>query len=120
MASQHRKYRGYESQRLVAEYLQEHGFPFASSTGAGRSGSDVIGTIGIDWEVKARRGFNPLAAMKQLTERAEDGVIPVAVLRPDGMGASSVSSWPVVMPLFIATWLLREAGYGEPNPGGVS
>ena len=37
MTSQSRKHRGYRSQKVVAMYLAENGFPFAESTGAGRS-----------------------------------------------------------------------------------
>ena len=51
-----RKQRGYDSQRLVANYLRDNGFPHAEPVGAGRTGSDVTGTDGLDWEVKARRG----------------------------------------------------------------
>ena len=44
MPSQSRKHRGYRTQKLVAEYLAKRGFPFAESTGAGRSGTDITGT----------------------------------------------------------------------------
>jgi hypothetical protein len=64
MPSQSRKHRGYKSQKIVANYLVANGWPYAESTGAGRSGTDVTGTIGIDWEVKARTGFNPLCSYK--------------------------------------------------------
>ena len=115
--SQHRKHRGYASQRILAKYLADHGFPYAESTGAGRSGSDVTGTKGIDWEVKARRGFPVTEAMKQMKERVRQGEIPIAVLRADGMGPESIANWPAIMPLEVAVWLLREAGYGNPNEG---
>ena len=68
MPSQSRKHRGYRSQKVLAMYLAENGFPFAESTGAGRSGSDITGCIGVDWEVKARTGFNPSSAITQLKE----------------------------------------------------
>ena len=54
MPSQSRKHRGYRSQKVLANYLVDNGFPFAESTGAGRSGSDITGCVGIDFEVKAR------------------------------------------------------------------
>lgn len=69
MPSQSRKHRGYRSQKVLANYLTNNGFPFAESTGAGRSGSDITGCVGIDFEVKARTGFNPAAAIKQLKDR---------------------------------------------------
>ena len=107
-----RKQRGYDSQRLVAGYLQSNGFPFAESTGAGRSGTDITGCPGIDIEVKARRGLNLLSIIKQLDER-EAGLVGVGVIRPDGMGPATVGSWPTVMTLAQQVRLLRLAGYGE-------
>lgn len=47
MPSQSRKYRGYASQSTVAAYLAANGWPFAQSTGAGRSGTDITGTPGL-------------------------------------------------------------------------
>jgi len=52
--TQSRKHRGYRSQKVVAQYLAANGFPYAESTGAGRQGSDITGTVGIDWVIKAR------------------------------------------------------------------
>jgi len=115
MPSQSRKHRGYRSQKVLAMYLAENGFPFAESAGAGRSGSDVTGTIGIDWEVKARTGFNPTAAIKQLKERHNGKDLPVAVLRLNGQGEANIGEWVTLLRLEDFVHLLREAGYGEPN-----
>lgn len=111
--SQHRKHRGYATQRIVADYLREHGWPYAMPAGAGRPGSDVVGVLDLDVEVKARRGFDPLAAMRQQEERAVDDVMPFAVLRMDGQGEASIGAWPVVIRLDLFIDLLREAGYGS-------
>jgi len=94
--SQSRKHRGYRSQKVLALYLAENGFPFAESTGAGRSGSDVTGTVGIDWEVKARTGFNPAAAIAQLKDRKKDD-LGIVVLRLNGQGEKSVGVWVSLM-----------------------
>jgi hypothetical protein len=118
--SQHRKHRGYATQKIVANYLAAHGWPFAESAGAGRQGTDVTGTVGIDWEVKARRGFPVTEAMNQAAERIADGIIPVAVLRPDGFGPASIEKWPAIVPLKILVELLRDAGYGDPRTEGES
>lgn len=115
--SQHRKQRGYDSQRIVAEYLRGHGFPFAESTGAGRSGSDVTGTPGLDWEVKARRNLNLVGLIDQLNERRLPGRLALGVVRPDGRGPATVADWPAVMPLQDLVVLVREAGYGHPMFG---
>ena len=110
--SQSRKHRGYRSQKVLALYLAENGFPFAESTGAGRSGSDVTGTVGIDWEVKARTGFNPAAAIAQLRDRKKDD-LGIVVLRLNGQGEKSVGDWVSLMRTEDLVWLLREAGYGD-------
>lgn len=112
--SQHRKHRGYATQRIVANYLAQHGFPYAESTGAGRQGSDVTGCPGIDWEIKARRGLVISELMKQLSER-QGHLLGVGVIRPDGMGEASIEDWPAVLRLADLVELLRGNGYGEPN-----
>lgn len=111
----HRIARGYESQRIVAEYFREHGFPYAQPAGSGRSGTDITGLIGVDVEVKARRGIQVSAAMKQLRERAQEGLLPVAVLRLDGQGPSHIDDWPAIVPLSVLLDLLRAAGYDKPK-----
>ena len=112
--SQHRKHRGYESQRIVARYLEDNGFPYAESTGAGRAGTDITCTPGIDWEVKARRGLVISELVRQLNNRAEEGLLGVGVIRPDGMGETTIAMWPAVICLADLVALLRAAGYGLP------
>ena len=113
--SQHRKHRGYATQRILAAYLHEHGFPFAEPVGAGRTGSDITGTIGIDWEIKARARFNPKETIDQLLERSNGKDLPIAVMRLNGQGEASISSWVAMLTLQDLVVLLREAGYGEPQ-----
>jgi hypothetical protein len=113
MPSQSRKHRGYKSQKILAEFLVKHGWIYAESAGAGRSGTDVTGTIGIDWEVKARRDFNPSAAIKQLKERHNGKDLPVAVLRLNGQGEANIGEWPVILRLEDFVNLLKEAGYAD-------
>lgn len=110
--SQSRKHRGYKTQDLVAKYLASHGFPYAMSAGAGREGSDITGTPGIDWEVKARTKFDPMGTMKQQANRVSDE-LPIAVMRLNGQGENSVGSFCVVMRFDELVLLLRKAGYGE-------
>lgn len=96
----------------MAQYLAERGWPYAESTGAGRYGSDVTGVPDLDIEVKARRGFDPGAAMRQQVRRFS-GALPFAVLRLDGQGEKSIAEWPVVIRLDLFVGLLRAAGYGD-------
>ena len=112
--TQSRKHRGYNTQRIVADYFTANGWPYAEPVGAGRPGSDITGMPGLDVEVKARRGFDPLAAMRQQEERGAFTDVAFAVLRMDGQGPAVIGSWPVVIRLDTFTELLRAAGYGEP------
>ena len=110
--TQHRKHRGYATQRIVAAYLATRGWPHAYAIGAGEAGDDIQGTLDIAVEVKARTGFSPLAAIKQMQARRRPGALPFAVLRMDGTGEATVDDWPVVMRLEDVVALLRAAGYG--------
>ncbi len=76
--------RGRRTQDVVAEYLRTW-FPWARSTPASVPGPDILETPGLTIEVKARRGFNPRAALLQ-ADRNAGQTIPVAVLRLDGQG----------------------------------
>ena len=83
MASQHRKYRGFATERLVADYLSSV-WEFAS-VGRGR-GKDVQ-NVPFDCEVKARAGFNPKAVLAQIKARTViSGELGFAVLRLNGQG----------------------------------
>lgn len=111
--SQSRKHRGYRSQKVVAEFLAQNGFPYAESAGAGRSGADITGVGKIDFEVKARNGFQAKATLRQMAERAQDGILPVAVLRLNGQGEQSIGEWAAVLPFSVLVELLRKAGYDK-------
>lgn len=111
MPSQSRKHRGLRSQKVVAEYLKVNGWPYAESTGAGRSGSDVTGVPGLALEVKARAGFDPMAWVRQA---AANPGLPMVAFRPNGMGETTVGSWPCIVRLADLVQLLRAAGYGGP------
>ena len=45
--------------------------------------TDILGILKIDIEVKARRGLDLTGALNQQADRAVDGVLPVAIIRPD-------------------------------------
>lgn len=113
--SQSRKHRGLRSQKVVAEWFRDSGFPFAESAGAGRSGSDVTGVPGLKIEVKARRAFSPLAWLRQAESDPNTG-LPFVVFRCDGQGEANVGEWGVLVRLDRFTDVLKEAGY---FPDGV-
>lgn len=86
MASQHRKHRGFRTERVVAQYLSTV-WQFAS-VGRG-NGKDVV-NVPFDVEVKARKGFNPLEYIRQYKARtALSGELGFAVLRLNGQGESA-------------------------------
>jgi hypothetical protein len=93
--SQHRKHRGYKTQKIVADYFKANGWEYAESTGAGRSGSDVTG-IPFDVEVKARSQLSLPGLMRQLKERR---VLKLGfgVCRLNGQGEASVGDFVAIM-----------------------
>lgn len=111
--TQSRKHRGYRSQKVVADWFVSKGWLFAESAGAGRSGNDITGVPGLRIEVKARRGFNPLAWLRQVRAGAEtwNHGVPFVVFRCDGQGEANVGEWGVLLRLDDMTELLKEAGY---------
>ena len=109
--SQHRKARGMRTQLLVADYMKAHGWPFATSAGAGRQGSDVLNVLDCAVEVKARANLNPLAWVKQ-AEAAADGRLPFAVARMNGQGEHP-EQWVAFLRFGDLIDLLRQAGYGD-------
>lgn len=111
--SQHRKARGMRTQLLVADYLKDHGWPHATSAGAGRAGVDVLNTPDIAVEVKARTDLSPLAWVRQ-AEKEADGRLPFAVFRPNGMGEHP-GQFLAMLRLSDLVKLLQEAGYGDPD-----
>jgi hypothetical protein len=85
MASQHRKHRGFRTERVVAQYLSTvwHG----ATVGRG-SGKDILG-VPFDCEVKARKAFQPLSYLAQLKARTSvSGELGFAVMRLNGQGES--------------------------------
>ena len=109
--TQSRKHRGYATQRILAQYLRENGFDHAQPVGAGRAGSDITGTEGVDWEVKARAKFDPKGTMNQLAERKQLDQLPIAVLRLNGQGEASVGNWCAILTLADLVDLLKRLGY---------
>jgi hypothetical protein len=113
MARNYRKERGRATEHLVAEAFAADGWPHAEATGAGSPGRDIKGVLGVAVEVKARRAFAPLPALRQVIGYA-GGDVPVVVMRPDGCGPATVDDWPAFLPFGVLRQLLRQAGYGEP------
>lgn len=106
-----RKSRGAETELRFAEHLTTHGWPWAQVRRG--AGTDITGTPGLAWELKARRGFTPLAWLRQV--RAHQAGLPIAVIRPDGLGPAHIDEWCALMRISDLIQLLHAAGYGTPN-----
>jgi len=85
MASQHRKHRGFRTERVVAQYLST---VWSGATVGRGSGKDILG-VPFDCEVKARKAFQPLSYLAQLKARtSKSGELGFAVMRLNGQGES--------------------------------
>ena len=109
MASQHRKIRGYKTQRNVAQYLKEQGWNHAYSIGAGQQGSDIQG-LPFDVEVKARKALDLGATVKQIKTRSKG--LGFAVARLNGQG-DDASKYIAFMDLETLVKLLKQAGWDK-------
>ena len=112
--SQHRKRRGYRTQKVVADWLRENGWPHATSTGAGRQGADVENVPDLAIEIKARADFAPVAWVKQARASA-DGRLPLVLYRANGQG-EKVEDYLAIVRLGDLLPLLHGSGYGDPDP----
>jgi hypothetical protein len=115
MASQHRKHRGYATERLVASYLQQW-WPSAS-VGRGQ-GKDCL-NVPFDIEVKARNSLDIKGTLRQIKARtSKSGELGFACFRLNGQGEASVEEFVCMLPLGDLVELLRKAGY-EKIPGDI-
>lgn len=80
----HRKHRGYRTQKVIAEYLKQW-WAYADTAGAGRQGEDILNIPTVSIEVKARADFQPLAWIKQAEANA-NGKLPMVIMRCNGQG----------------------------------
>ena len=111
MPSQHRKHRGYRTEKVVANYLSQW-WPHALANGAGRSGNDVTG-IPFNLEIKARSAFQPKAWIDQVSKRSDvSGDLPVVICRMNGQGEDA-ERYLAFMRVGDLVNLLLAAGYGD-------
>lgn len=115
--------RGLVLQNALARYLSAW-WPHAESAGAGRQGTDILGTPGVVWECKTAREFRPLEWCRQAKRHAlrdcdctqpqpctHQTDVSVTVYWPDGLGEKSAGQAIAMMPLADMIDLLFEAGY---------
>lgn len=116
--------RGNRLQNALAAYLTRW-WEHAESAGAGRNGTDVLGTPGVVWEAKTavdfKRDFRPAAWVKQAVGHADGAPlmwhgepalpVPVVVYFPPGIGEQNTANSLAIMPLHVLMRLLEEAEY---------
>ena len=84
LMANHRKHRGYRTQKVIADYLKQF-WAYADTAGAGRQGEDILNIPTVSIEVKARADFQPLAWIKQAEANA-NGKLPMVIMRCNGQG----------------------------------
>ena len=113
MASQHRRARGFRTERVVSQYLSTV-WPNAC-VGRG-SGKDIV-NVPFDCEVKARSGFQPLAYMKQLKARTEkSGELGFGVLRLSGQGEDAAEYCAIIRMADLLPLLILKYGHLDKEP----
>jgi hypothetical protein len=109
-----RRRKGHAAEAAVAQYLAANGFSHAERRGGGFGGSDIVGTPGISWEVKAQAGAR-LATWADQTEAARAAAGDVyGILIAKRAGTTDVGRWLAVLPMAQFMALLAEAGWTAP------
>lgn len=104
------------AEQAVAKYLRENGYALATTHRAalGRNGShqeaDIVGVPGVAIEVKARRSLDIPASLRQASNAAVGGQVPLVVAKPVGVGLEQVAYWPCFMYLRHLVPLLPREG----------
>jgi hypothetical protein len=113
MASQHRKHRGFRTERVVAEYLSTQWQ--GACVGRG-SGKDIV-NVPFDVEVKARAGFQPMAYLKQLKARTSiSGELGFGVIRLNGQGEDAAEYACVIRLADLLPLLILKYGHLDKEP----
>ena len=109
MPSQSRKYRGFRTERVIADYLQQW---WGGATVGRGAGKDIV-NIPIDIEIKARSDFNPLEWLRQSRKRTEKNhELNVVVCRMNGQGEDA-AEYLSFLKFSDLVQLLIKAGYGN-------
>lgn len=109
MPSQHRKHRGFRTERVIATYLQQ----WWSGAAVGRGNGKDIVNVPMDIEVKARADFKPLEWLRQSRKRTEKNQeLNLVVCRMNGQGEDA-AEYLAFLPFSDLVQLLIKAGYGN-------
>jgi len=105
--SQSRKYRGFRTERVVAEYLRR--WWEGASVGRG-NGRDLV-NVPFDIEIKARTGLDVSGTLRQIeTRTAKSGLLGFACFRLNGQGEQA-ENYVAMLRFGDLVELLVAAGY---------
>jgi hypothetical protein len=105
--SQSRKYRGFRTERVVAEYLKR--WWEGASVGRG-NGRDLV-NVPFDIEIKARTGLDVSGTLRQIeTRTAKSGLLGFACFRLNGQGEQA-ENYVAMLRFGDLVELLVAAGY---------
>ena len=107
--SQSRKYRGFRTERVVADYLRRWWEGAQVGRGAGR---DIL-NVPFDCEVKSRSALDIRGTLRQIeTRTAESGLLGFSCFRLNGQGEKA-EDYVAMLRLGDLVQLLRDAGYED-------
>ena len=113
MASQHRKHRGFRTERVVAQYLST---VWEGATVGRGSGKDIV-NVPFDCEVKSRSSFQPLSYLKQLKARTDKtGELGFGVLRLNGQGEDAAEYCAIIRLADLLPLLILKYGHLDKEP----
>ena len=105
--SQSRKYRGFRTERVVADYLRRW---WEGATVGRGSGRDIL-NVPFDCEVKARTGLDVVGTLRQIEIRtAQSGLLGFACFRLNGQGETA-QDYVAMLRFGDLVELLLAAGY---------
>lgn len=111
-----RRRKGVVQELAAAKYLAANGMPHAERRGGGFGGSDIVGTPGITWEVKAQAGARLATWVDQAQEVRAKAGDTYRMLIAKRAGTTDVGRWHAVLPMAQFMALLAEAGWTAPDP----
>ena len=109
----HRRARGFRTERVVAQYLST---VWQGATVGRGSGKDIV-NVPFDCEVKSRSSFQPLSYLKQLKARTDKtGELGFGVLRLNGQGEDAAEYCAIIRLADLLPLLILKYGYLDKEP----
>ena len=111
------KAKGTAAETALVKYLREHGFAGAErrALAGSKDLGDLLGAGQLVWEVKNQRTYAFPEWVRELKQEKKNADLEhgVLVVKPRGVGLSSVSDWWAIMEIKDFVELARDAGHGD-------